>query len=57
LYVVGYQGQRLLVAASPAGVSLLSHLPAADGEPGGETDKGANQNFVHALQQALQQKA
>ncbi len=29
LYVVGYERQRLLLAASPAGVSLLSHLPEA----------------------------
>jgi flagellar protein FliO/FliZ len=57
LYVVGYQGQRLLVAASPSGVSLLSHLPVAEIEPSAGADKGGNQNFVHALQQALQQKA
>ena len=31
LYVIGYEQQRLLVAASPAGVSLLSSLP--DGLP------------------------
>lgn len=30
LYVVGYQNQRLLVAASPAGIALLTHLPDAD---------------------------
>lgn len=27
LYVVGYEDQRLLLAASPTGVTLLSHLP------------------------------
>jgi len=59
LYVVGYQGQRLLLSASPSGVSLLSHLPAAETEPVASPgpEKGGNQNFVHALQQALQQKA
>jgi len=30
LYVVGYEQQRLLLAASPAGVSLISHLPEAE---------------------------
>jgi flagellar biogenesis protein FliO len=32
IYVVGYQQQRMLVATSPAGVTLLSHLPEADAE-------------------------
>jgi flagellar biogenesis protein FliO len=31
LYVIGYEQQRMLVAASPAGVSMLSSLP--DGLP------------------------
>src|SRR6266487_3222513 len=37
LYVVGYQQQRLLLASSPAGVTLVSHLPPAESvelEPG-----------------------
>ncbi len=29
LYVVGYEQQRLLIGSSPAGLSLLSQLPAA----------------------------
>lgn len=34
LYVVGYERERFLLAASPAGVSLLSHLPAeTEGAP------------------------
>jgi flagellar biogenesis protein FliO len=44
LYVVGYDQQRFLVAASPAGVSLVSALPdasanllAAEPEPNGAT--------------------
>jgi flagellar biogenesis protein FliO len=59
LYVVGYQQQRLLLAASPAGVSLVSHLPEADpaeleAGPGGPV---SNPNFVQALQQAVQGKS
>jgi len=58
LYVVGYQQQRLLLAASPTGVSLLSHLPAV---VGGELEANAgavpNNNFVQALQQAVQGKS
>ena len=27
IYVVGYQQQRILLASSPAGITLLSHLP------------------------------
>jgi flagellar biogenesis protein FliO len=33
LYLVGYEDQRFLIASSPAGVNLLTHLPEADGEP------------------------
>lgn len=56
LYVVGYQQQRLLLASSPAGVTLVSHLPAADASEI-EPDKVTSQNFVHVLQQAVQAKA
>lgn len=63
LYVVGYQGQRLLLSASPNGVSLLSHLPNGEAESlpaperSGAAGQSQNQQFVHALQQALQQKS
>jgi flagellar biogenesis protein FliO len=30
LYVVGYEQERFLIAASPAGVNLVSHLQAAE---------------------------
>jgi flagellar biogenesis protein FliO len=30
LYVIGYAQQRFLIAASPTGVTLLSHLPTAE---------------------------
>lgn len=36
IYVIGYQQQRVLLATSPAGVSLLSHLPDDDSPPGPE---------------------
>jgi flagellar biogenesis protein FliO len=30
LYVVGYEQQRMLLASTPAGVTLVSHLPEAE---------------------------
>ena len=56
LYVVGYQQQRLLLASSPTGVSLVSHLPNADA-PEPQPDPVSSQNFVQALQQAVQGKS
>jgi len=56
LYVVGYQQQRLLLASSPAGVALVSHLPAADATEV-EPAKLSSENFVQVLQQAVQAKA
>ena len=55
LYVVGYQQQRLLLASSPSGVTLVSHLPPAEiaeVEPG----QVSSRNFVEVLQQAVQAK-
>jgi flagellar biogenesis protein FliO len=60
LYVVGYQQQRLLLASSPGGVALVSHLPAADAaELAANPAAGpmSAESFVHALQQAVQGKA
>lgn len=55
IYVIGYQQQRMLLASSPAGVTLLSHLPAAE-----ETESAApaptRMNFAEALQQVLARK-
>jgi flagellar biogenesis protein FliO len=51
IYVVGYQQQRMLLASSPAGITLLSHLPAAD-----ETEiatPAPKMNFAEAFQQVL----
>jgi flagellar biogenesis protein FliO len=62
LYVIGYQQQRLLLAASPSGVALVSHLPsgeealAAAVEPAPAPAGVASPNFVRALQQAIQKK-
>ena len=56
LYVVGYQQQRLLVATSPNGVSLLTHLPAAENAPL-EPVQPASPHFIQILQQAVQGKS
>jgi flagellar biogenesis protein FliO len=51
IYVVGYQQQRMLIASTPAGVTLLSHLPSVS-----ETEKpavGTNLSFSEALQHVL----
>ena len=55
LYVVGYDQARFLVAASPTGVSLLSHLPDAAAE---ETPAGQKSPlpFPLALAQLLKGK-
>ena len=53
LYVVGYQQQRMLLASSPAGVTLLSHLPEVDGE---ESASAPKMNFAEAFQQVLNRK-
>ena len=56
LYVVGYQNQRMLLASSPAGVTLVSHLPSADSA---EIDSipPDKPNFAEALQRMLQRKS
>jgi flagellar biogenesis protein FliO len=54
LYVVGYQQQRMLLAASPAGVTLLSHLPSA--EEAEAAAPVARMNFAEAFQQVLTRK-
>jgi flagellar protein FliO/FliZ len=55
LYVVGYDQQRMLLASSPAGVTLVSHLPEAEQN---EAPAAAPQaSFAEAFQQLLQRKA
>jgi flagellar biogenesis protein FliO len=55
LYVVGYDQQRMLLASSPAGVTLVSHLPAAEENEVQETVPQSS--FAEAFQQILQRKA
>lgn len=56
IYVVGYQEQRMLVASSPAGITLLSHLPSV-GEPEQvPATATANVSFAEALKHVLSQR-
>jgi flagellar biogenesis protein FliO len=52
IYVVGYEQQRLLLASSPAGVVLLSHLP----EEETATVPATRLSFAEAFQQVLARK-
>lgn len=57
LYVVGYEQQRLLIAASPAGVTMLTTLPeAGPGVAEIKTTTAAKPSFTEALRLALQGK-
>jgi flagellar biogenesis protein FliO len=57
VFVIGYECERFLIASSPAGISLLSHLPAAN-----EVETPSNENnpgtlsFAQALVKALKGK-
>jgi len=53
IYVVGYEQQRMLLASSPAGVVLLSHLPEADEV---KTIPATRLSFAEAFQQVLARK-
>lgn len=55
IYVVGYEQQRLLIAASPAGVTMLTTLPPAAVSATEETSAEIT-NFSAALRQAVQRK-
>ena len=50
IYVVGYEQQRLLLASSTAGITLLSHLPSADERAGGGRDQN---EFCRSLSTGL----
>ena len=54
IYVVGYEQQRMLVGSSPAGVTLLSHLPSA--EDAGKAPAATNLSFSEALKHVLTQR-
>jgi len=55
LYVVGYEQERFLIAASPAGVNLVSHLqPAEEAVPDAKTVPQSS--FAQALTRVLKSK-
>jgi flagellar biogenesis protein FliO len=54
LYVVAYDRQRLLVAASPTGITLVSQLPEADAA---EAAPAAPPSFAATLSQVLGKKS
>jgi len=55
--VLAYEKQRFLVATSPAGVSLLSHLPDAEADEAEASDKPSGpMPFAQALAQVLKRK-
>src|SRR5262245_42853216 len=55
LYVVGYEQERFLVAASPTGINLLTHLPPAEAEAAADSTP-APTTFTQALAQKLRGK-
>jgi flagellar biogenesis protein FliO len=56
LYVVGYDQERFLIASSPAGVNLVSHLqPAGEAAPENK-DAPPQPSFAQALTQVLKGK-
>jgi len=55
LYVIGYEQERFLVASSPAGVSLVSHLQSADPDGPAEVNPAAA-SFAQTLVQTLKGK-
>jgi flagellar biogenesis protein FliO len=57
VFVVAYEQQRFLVATSPAGVNLLSHLPDAEANETEAAEKpAAPLSFGQALAQVLKRK-
>ena len=58
LYVIGYEQERFLLSSSPAGVSLLSHLPTAEEKGEAEEVKTTvpAPSFAQALSQVLKGK-
>jgi flagellar biogenesis protein FliO len=57
IFVVGYEKQRFLVAASPAGVNLITHLPdAAEEETSAAEKTSGAMPFAQALAQVLKKK-
>lgn len=58
LYVVGYEHERFLLAASPTGVNLLSHLQPAEESAEGTPNRPATPqpSFAQSLTQMLKGK-
>jgi flagellar biogenesis protein FliO len=56
LYVVGYEQERFLLASSPAGINLLSHLPSADEVAPTSEAPAQSVSFPQALAQMLKGK-
>jgi flagellar biogenesis protein FliO len=55
LLVVGYDRHRLLLAASPAGVSLVAHLPESDAEEPADL-RAPTASFAEALHHVLRRR-
>jgi flagellar biogenesis protein FliO len=56
VFVVGYEQERFLIASSPAGVSLLSHLPNAAEDETPAPEKTTPPSFAQALAQVIKGK-
>jgi flagellar biogenesis protein FliO len=57
LHVVGYEQERFLIAVSPSGVNMLTHLPtAADVEEPAPAKTSQSPSFAQALTQVLKGK-
>ena len=56
LYVVGYEQQRMLLASSPNGVTLVSHLPEAAETPVAAEAPAPRLSFAEAFQQVISRK-
>ena len=59
LYVIGYEQERFLLSASPTGVSLITHLPAAEKDSPETTTTDTSQtppSFAQALTKVLKGK-
>ena len=54
LYVIGYERQRMLLASSPAGITLVSQLPEAAAD---ETASSPQLGFAETLQHVLNRKS
>jgi len=57
IHVIGYEQERFLIAASPNGINLLSHLPTtSEVEPAAQEKISATPSFAQALSQVIKGK-